>query len=145
MFQLVYVSSAIQPFSKADLVELLSKSRAKNQRLGITGMLLYKDGNFMQVLEGEDVVVRGLFDTIECDPRHHGTIVLLEQTLPQHDNSGAERTFANWSMGFRNFADADTRQLEGVNQFMNYAFTGRYYVENPGTCWGLLTLFRDIR
>jgi hypothetical protein len=53
MFSIVYVSSALKPFSKTDLLTLLEKSRENNTSLGISGMLLYKDGNFMQVLEGE--------------------------------------------------------------------------------------------
>ncbi len=58
MFFLVYVSSAVRPFSRVDLDDLLATSRANNARVGITGMLLYKDGNFMQVLEGDEEAVR---------------------------------------------------------------------------------------
>ena len=60
MFHLVYVSSAVRPFSKSELVELLNVTRDNNSRLGVTGMLLYRDGNFMQVLEGGEPVVRAL-------------------------------------------------------------------------------------
>ena len=49
MLSLVYVSSALREFSKSELVELLEKSRKKNTRLGLTGMLLYKEGNFIQL------------------------------------------------------------------------------------------------
>jgi len=74
MFHLVYVSSAVEPFSKTELVELLHVARANNERLGITGMLLYRDGNFMQVLEGEEPVVRDLYARIERDPRQARTL-----------------------------------------------------------------------
>lgn len=50
MFSLTYVSSVVEPFSERELGELLPKSRENSRRLDITGMLLYKDGNFMQVL-----------------------------------------------------------------------------------------------
>jgi hypothetical protein len=46
MIYLVYVSSAIRPFLSSELVDLLSKSHVYNTEVGITGMLLYKDGNF---------------------------------------------------------------------------------------------------
>ena len=65
MFQLVYLSSASQPFSEDDLVALLTQARQNNTAHGLTGMLLYKDGNFMQVLEGDEAEVRRLFHTIE--------------------------------------------------------------------------------
>lgn len=145
MFRLVYVSSATQLFSQADLLDLLVKAREKNQRLGITGMLLYKDGDFMQALEGEEAVVRELFACIERDPRHDGTIVLLEEAVLKHDDDAEERVFPDWSMGFRNFADADVQSIEGINKFMNYGFHDDRYTQNPSTCWDLLNIFRNTR
>ena len=145
MFRLVYVSSATTPFSQDDLVELLTQARTKNQRLGVTGMLLYKDGNFMQVLEGDEAVVRELFGCIERDPRHHGSIVLLEEVLLQQNDAGEERAFPDWSMGFRNFADADIQNVEGINKFMNYNFNEESYIKNPSACWDLLSIFRNTR
>ncbi len=64
MFFLVYVSSATRPFSGEDLRALLATCRKNNAELGVTGMLLYKDGNFMQVLEGDEEAVRGLYEKI---------------------------------------------------------------------------------
>jgi hypothetical protein len=77
MFQLVYVSSASRKFNTNELHELLVQARQKNRELGVTGMLLYKDGNFMQVLEGQQEVVSKLAEKIELDPRHKGIIVVL--------------------------------------------------------------------
>jgi hypothetical protein len=145
MFRLVYVSSAIAPFSQTELLDLLAKARAKNQRLDVTGMLLYKDGNFMQVLEGEETVVRELFACIERDPRHFGTIVLLEEIVLEEEDSHEQRAFPDWSMGFRSFADPDIKNFPGVNQFMNVAFNDDRYVKNPSACWDLLNLFRNTR
>jgi hypothetical protein len=51
-FFLVYVSSAIYIFTQEELLILLDQCVELNKNNGITGMLLYKDGNFMQVLEG---------------------------------------------------------------------------------------------
>lgn len=70
MFFLVYVSSAVRPFSRSDLEDLPATSRDNNAELGITGMLLYRDDNFMQILEGEEGPVRALYDKIGNDPRH---------------------------------------------------------------------------
>lgn len=95
MLSLVYVSSATQLFSDDDLKALLEQSRNKNTRLGLTGLLLHKDGNFMQVLEGEEEAVLQIYATIQGDLRHHGILELTRQQIQ-------EREFASWSMGFKN-------------------------------------------
>lgn len=64
MFGLVYVSSAVVPFSKAELLSLLTKSRENNSKVGLTGLLIYKDGSFMQVLEGEETAVLATHERI---------------------------------------------------------------------------------
>ena len=78
MFFLIYASSAVKPFLQSELFELLEICRENNTRLGITGMLLYKDGNFMQLLEGEETPVRRLYEKIGSDSRHRGEITLLQ-------------------------------------------------------------------
>ena len=66
-----------------ELVSLLERWRCKSTALGITGMLLYKGGNLMQAMEGEEETVRGLYATIRHDPRHCGVITLTESMIPQ--------------------------------------------------------------
>ena len=78
MFFLVYVSMAQEKMSKEDLLDILAQSREANAKAGITGMLLYKDGNFMQALEGEETAVRALYARICRDPRHRGILTLVE-------------------------------------------------------------------
>ena len=138
MFHLVYLSSALQPLNNDALVELLTKSREKNLRLGVTGMLLYKDGSFVQILEGEESAVRGLFASISADPSHQGIIVLVEDTL-------AKPLFAAWSMGFRNLSDPEVLALPGFSGFMNSALDANTFKDDPTGCMGLLNLFRENR
>jgi hypothetical protein len=95
MFYLIYVSSASQMIDANGLIEILEKARKKNERLGITGMLLYKAGNFMQLLEGEREIVLDLFETIRHDYRHRD----VKQIIARETES---RCFPNWSMGFSN-------------------------------------------
>jgi hypothetical protein len=64
LFSTVYVSSATRRLSVAELAEILRVSRADNQRVKITGMLLYKDGNIMQVLEGAEEKVSALIEKL---------------------------------------------------------------------------------
>ncbi len=105
MYYLIYVSSAAVPMSSDDLLFLLERSRAKNVCLGITGMLVYMRGSFMQMLEGDKQVILELFESIKRDSRHTGVIEIMAGEI-QH------RNFENWSMGFSNMDEAgDFRAL----------------------------------
>ena len=135
MFFLVYASSAVQPFSGSDLEELLATSRENNAKADITGMLLYKDGNFMQVLEGEEEAVRALYDKIAVDPRHRGEI-LLQQGFTE------ERQFPSWSMGFRDLLSPETRSIPGYSEFLNTSLTDQEFFEDPTRAQKLLLVFK---
>jgi hypothetical protein len=115
MIQLAYVSSSRGLFSPADIASILAVSREKNRKLGITGMLLYKGGNILQVLEGERDAVLGLFETIRNDPRHGGVIKLYAWEK-------AERDFPEWSMGFHDLEAEDLRAMEGFTEFFDPQF-----------------------
>ena len=108
LYQLVYISAATQEFTQEDLKELLARSRRNNARVGVTGMLLFHEGSFIQVLEGECQVVEELFARIGRDPRHGGSRVLSRREIEA-------REFGEWSMGFRS-ATAD--ELEGFTPFL---------------------------
>lgn len=135
MYRLVYVSAATVPFSKADLIELLTKAREKNQRLGITGMLLYKDGDFLQLLEGERSAVQELFDVIKADPRHKSIIVMLEE---QSDR----RVFEDWSMGFRDLHDPEVKETPGFSPYMNTPLVAASFAAHPSDALQLLSIFK---
>src|SRR6266496_3606353 len=134
MFFLVYVSSAVKPFSRSELVDLLAKSHENNTALGITGMLLYKNGNFMQVLEGEEHVVRALYARIGLDSRHRGLLTLMQGPL-------AERQFPDWSMGFHDLNAAEVLSTPGYNEFLNTPLTGEEFSSDPTRCQKLLMMF----
>ena len=135
MFFLVYVSSATRPFSGEDLRALLVTCRKNNAELGVTGMLLYKDGNFMQVLEGDEEAVRGLYEKIAEDPRHGG-----EMTLQQ--GYSERRQFPDWSMGFRDLDSPDARSEPGYSEFLNAPLTGREFFADPSRAQKLLLTFK---
>ncbi len=135
MFYLVYVSSATRPFSGEDLRALLETCRKNNAELGITGMLLYKDGNFMQVLEGDEEAVRGLYARIAADPRHGG-----EMILQQGFTEG--RQFPDWSMGFRDLDSPEVRAEPGYSEFLNTPLTGQEFSGDPSRAQKLLLTFK---
>ena len=135
MFFMVYTSSAVTPFTRSELTDLLEKSRVNNAASDLSGMLLYKDGNFMQVLEGDERVVRTLYDKVARDPRHRGLLVLLQGTL-------AERQFPDWSMGFRDLNAADVIAVPGYNEFLNTPLTDARFSSDPTRCQKLLNTFK---
>lgn len=96
LYHLVYKSQALVPFETVELTALLEQSRAHNHAAHLTGLLLHTpEGQFFQILEGEDADVRQLYyQRILSDPRHHQCRVLGEGNC-------AERSFADWNMGFR--------------------------------------------
>ena len=81
LIHLIYVSTAVQEFSAEDLLQLLDQARTKNARLGLTGMLLYTENNFFQVLEGEPAVVDELFQTISHDERHMKMVTIIREPI----------------------------------------------------------------
>lgn len=115
LVQLTYASSATKPFSKEELIDLLTNSRRNNSEKGITGMLLYKSGNFLQILEGKADTVESTLRRIESDPRHKGVITILKKAIAQPE-------FPDWSMAFRNLNDAETDRIPGFNEFLNLSF-----------------------
>ncbi len=135
MLSLIYVSSALREFSDDDLLALLEQSREKNARLDITGMLLYKDGNFIQVLEGPDDAVHQIFETIRGDSRHHGVIRLLERPIETRD-------FPDWQMGFRKLGKQDLPDIPGYTEFMDEPLNSEQFRTNAGHARRLLDIFR---
>jgi len=134
---LLYNSSAAIGFSEDQLVALLKQSRENNHKLEVTGLLLYKRGDFLQILEGEEAVVQQLFAAISRDPRHHDVCELRWET-------SRERRFPNWSMGFKNLDNNNViSQTPGYSEFMNEPLTSPSYTTDPSRVQRLLHVFRQ--
>jgi hypothetical protein len=99
LFQLIYMSALVTPDLGA-VKDILDVSVKNNKRRDITGMMLYSDGDIVQVLEGEKSAVLDTFSKILLDQRHVGIQLLLEQ-------EAADRDFGAWSMGYRHIKKAD--------------------------------------
>lgn len=98
-FQIIYLSRVAFQIEEAELEEILTHARKYNAEHEITGLLLHKNGLFLQVLEGEKNIVEALFNKIKSDNRHFGVINLHEHTI-------SKREFGNWSMRFLNLGNA---------------------------------------
>ena len=92
LVRLMYASRATGEISSDDLSAILRKSKANNPEQGITGVLCYSEGVFLQVLEGGRAAISALYNKIINDPRHRDVMLLSFEEI-------AERGFASWSMG----------------------------------------------
>ncbi|MDM7888117.1 BLUF domain-containing protein [Curtobacterium sp. RHCJP20] len=105
MLSLIYSSVATRPLDDADLSALLAQSRRANAENDITGVLLFRNGYFLQLLEGPDQAVRTKMATIKHDDRHTKVTVLMEELIE-------ERQFPEWTMGYP-AEDTDVEQAPG--------------------------------
>ncbi len=136
MITLIYASSATRPMTDDELVDLLSKARQKNHSLDVTGMLLYKNGNFLQVLEGSETTVDSLFQTIKVDPRHSGVSLILKRPLTQ-------RQFAEWEMGFTKLDSTDKPNIVGYSDFLNAPLNSEQFTANPSLAYEFMLAFKE--
>lgn len=108
----IYASAASPAMSEREIPAIVAAARDKNERLGITGMLLYHRGSFFQVLEGEMDRVEAVFAAIRADERHQRVTLIIYEPIP-------ERSFADWSMGYVSIQGEELREITGANDFFN--------------------------
>jgi hypothetical protein len=97
LVRLLYASRAVPAVDQEELATILRKSKAHNAGIGVTGVLCYSGGIFLQVLEGGRSAVNRLYNRIAADPRHTQVELLAFEEV-------GERRFAGWSMGQVNMA-----------------------------------------
>lgn len=131
---LVYVSLANQEMSDSHLQSMLKKAREKNERLIITGMLLYRDGFFMQALEGELKNIEDLFDTIAMDPRHRDVTLIYKKPIKK-------RGFPDWTMGFNKIDDESLEAIDGYTKFLQNP-TPAFFIQRASEAEALLDQFK---
>ena len=136
LIELLYTSTATSEMRDDQLAALLELSRRNNEAAGITGLLLYHEGTFMQVLEGEETAVLDLYQHILRDPRHTGSRVIWQ--LPVET-----RTFGEWSMAYRALGDVDPARLEGYSRFLEEGFAGDIARDNSSQALSLMRIVGD--
>jgi len=85
LIHIIYVSTAKIVISEKVLHALIQKSRINNALRDVTGLLLSSEGEFFQVLEGEQSVVERLFEKIKLDPRHSNVILIIKEPIAKRD------------------------------------------------------------
>ena len=132
--QIVYVSRAVKLMSSIDLSVLLEQSRKRNSELSLTGMLLYKDKSFIQLLEGPSESVKMVIESIKKDRRHIKFSTLVDKEVKS-------RVFNQWSMSFVNL-DVENNQPEGFVDYFSDASIVDDLIATPSKAVELLAYFR---
>lgn len=142
MYRLIYLSTATQDkMGYSDLVDLLAKSQYTNRTIDVSGILLHKDGEFIQVLEGEKKTVLDLFEKIKLDKRHTNIIIFYEKEIDKKYFEGYFMAFDSEhysnSNGFESLRDFNVDKIKNstddsvllfLNKFLE--FHKIYLIEN---------------
>lgn len=135
---LIYVSSAVgEPDARA-LEAILDSAVKHNRANAVTGMLLYKEGSFLQVLEGPADAIGETFGRVERDPRHHDVTVILREPI-------VARSFGEWQMGFRLLGDRDAPSDPAFAPLFFGGFDASRLRARPGLALDLLVDFARRR
>jgi len=117
MYYLIYLSAGVNWFSEKELTDILSISDINNSRNNITGLLLYSEGNFIQLLEGNEQDVKDTFERISKDQRHKGITPIASGAIDK-------RNFPEWAMGFKSINSGDLKELDAYNDPSDGEFLG---------------------
>ncbi|MFO0748075.1 MAG: BLUF domain-containing protein [Myxococcota bacterium] len=132
----VYASASASPMTEHELGTILAKARETNRRLDVTGLLLYHEGNFLQILEGPAAAVDDLYARIARDRRHSRVLMLQRCDIEA-------RSFGDWRMGF---VALDAAMLSKLPGFVTYGSVPRLFEElanHAGRVEALVSAFRD--
>jgi hypothetical protein len=108
----IYTSKAKKKFSKRNLLDLLHDARVYNTLDNITGILMHREGCFLQVIEGESKVINNLVSRLKRDPRHNEFKIIF-------DSSVNNRFFSNWAMSCADFDKPELSLIPGIRTDLN--------------------------
>ncbi len=107
-YQTIYFSAASTPMQVEELEDILEQAQRNNSSNGITGALVYIDGSFLQVLEGDKDTVQNLMQKISKDFRHEAVTVLQARDIPM-------AAFAEWKMAYVSATPAQVASWAGLS------------------------------
>jgi len=137
MICIVYISSAKLSLTHGEILNIVEDSRINNEKNGLTGLLLFNSGNFMQLLEGEESDVDALYRKIEKDRRHAEVKLLLKEPI-------THRNFSNWTMGFKDIDKLKEINPELFSSFLTDDLNFSVYQQNPYKALKFLETFKRI-
>lgn len=109
IYRILFHSRASFRMKEEEVFKILSKSKVNNKKAGLTGILLYVNGHFMEFLEGEERVVKAMFKKINQDPRHDDSKIVLQGVSPN-------RLFDGWNLAYKAHTVQDLKDIQEANQ-----------------------------
>jgi hypothetical protein len=107
-YQMIYSSESATPMQVDELEEMLEQARSSNAEKGITGALIYVDGVFLQILEGDMETVQALMEKIAKDFRHETVTVLKQGPVDA-------AAFSDWDMAYVSATPAQVAEWAGLS------------------------------
>ncbi len=118
-----YVSTANPTLKDSDIQDLFEDIKSNNEKNNITGILMYSNGNFFQVLEGEKNKVRNLFNKIKVDYRHYDIIKIFDREIRHKAFSDYNSSFTIVSDNYNHIDDLEhfleEKKLRNPDNFEN--------------------------
>lgn len=124
MYFICYKSFANIGLQENQVINILHAAQKNNLKNGITGMLLFIENNFIQIIEGEKDAVENLFQKINNDKRHVGIKIVSQGFMN-------ERFFPNWVMGFRILSKYDLEEMVALNGIGSFTIDELLEKANP--------------
>lgn len=136
VYQLIYLSKAARQLSMKEALSIVDTAATKNEEAGITGLLCFGGGYFMQVLEGGHAEVNHTFRRIVGDRRHH-EVCLVDFSLVR------TRTFGDWSMRLINLDAPDNPRPELRPKILVDDDTHPFFTTDPRAAYALMHQFKE--
>lgn len=136
LYELIYTSLASKEMNPDDLKSILEISRANNEASDITGILMYHNRTFIQLLEGPKEEVLSTYERIKNDDRH-------SQVNKFWDNDIEKRNFDSWSMAFSELKDAEGIDSEYISFFTENGFDAELLNKKPSIGQELLLSLKE--
>jgi hypothetical protein len=111
MKTICYISDSLEYDSLDKLKALYTKAKLNNFKYNITGILVYKNKNFLQVLEGEDAIVDRTYNKIENDNRHQNIFKVINTSIET-------RIFEDYNFGFT--VVDDEHNLSKLHEYLDW-------------------------
>jgi len=136
LYEILYSSSAKEKFSAEGIKFLLKQCFENNKVHGITGCMIYKKREFIQVIEGEKKSVIDLFEKIKSDSRHTQINIIWEGLTEK-------RSFEGWLMGFYNFDELNKKEIEGFSNILKEGMASAAPTDSKSTASRLFELLSE--
>jgi hypothetical protein len=127
LYRLIYASRAVPGLGYSDLRDIMTKSEENNSQVGLTGLLCFGNGMFLQILEGSRQAISHTYHRILRDPRHHSAELIAFDPVLQ-------REFIEWSMRLVQIDENSPEQMRRLYLKYSGEVTFAPYTMTPTQC-----------